>query len=165
MPRKTSVVFNLFILSLVSCSGNLGNDSTYYKVIQKDVYHYYSSKVEKYTVKQSNIKITRSFIFVNGAITFDIDLKQKQDLYTGDSLNLKYDSDDSEDLCIYFPSRPSVILVWYKHNVYTIDWFLNKENGKDVYSREDFLRIKEMYENDQNDFSFLNKEYNEPQNE
>lgn len=149
--------------SIIGCNSSILLGNTYRKVIRQDTYDYYCSTSSGYekSFKVSDIKITRSFINVDGAITYDIDQYQKYGLYLGNGLNLLYDNEDSAEDGIYFSSRTKVLLVWYNHEVCTLDRFLDFNNGRDIYSREDFMRIKEMYENNQNDFSIIDTEYAE----
>lgn len=161
--KRISALTLVLLTSLTGCAVSFNSAPTYRSVVQQDVHDYYAAKVknpgQSYTYSVSDNKITRSFIFVNGVIVFDIDLFQKWDIYQGIDVRLKYDKEDSDDMMIYFPSQSAVFLAWYKHNIYRLDLFLDRENGKKFISKQDFLKIKEMYDNDENDFTFLDKQY------
>lgn len=160
--KRISALTLVFLTSLTGCSFA----PTYRSVVQQDVHDYYAATVknpeQSYAYSVSDNKITRSFIFVNGVIVFDIDLFQKWGIYQGIGVQLKYDKEDSDDMMIDFPSQHAVFLAWYKHNIYRLDLFLDgrfKVDGKKFISKQDFLKIKEMYDNNENDFTFLDKEY------
>ena len=93
----------------------------------------------------SDTQISRSYIFVNGAISFDINPKYDISLCIDRRIIL------DDDLSITFWDETLVPYIWKNHKFLTF-----KEAYDDgVYSREDIMRIQEMHNNKENDFSFL----------
>ena len=142
-----------------------GDEVTYEDVLRKDICAYYSyiSKPDEYPYKEDDIIFTRAFVCVNGAVTFSIEQRQRATIITCDDGYVTYDCQtDNPESGFYFSNRADIPLVWYQHQIARLNDFLDRYNGKDVYSREVFNRIKEMYENKENDFSILDLPFEEP---
>ena len=118
-----------------------GSEVTYREVVLKDFKDNIRSKGESI---DDNTSISRSYIFVNGAISFD--LSPKPGVYFGTTAKLVLD-----DLTIEI-EHVAMPFVWFGHKIITL-----KEAFYDykVYSQENILTIKQMIENGENDFSFL----------
>ena len=117
---------------------------TYREVILEDFYvDFYNTHNEGESL-DDDISISRSYIFVNGAISFD--LSPKPGVYFGTTAKLVLD-----DLTIEI-EHVAMPFVWFDHKIITL-----KEAFYDykVYSQENILTIKQMIENGENDFSFL----------
>ena len=136
-----------------------GEEVTYEDVLRKDVCAYYSYFLgpDKYDYKANDIVFTGAYIMANGALCFDIDNNQKEPIDFCTVVVIKYD--DEQLVCnsnLYDP------LVWYQHQVTTLGSFLNKYGGKDIYSKDDFMAIKEKVETGNHDLSILELPFEEP---
>ena len=147
-----------------------GEETTYRDVLLKDAYDYFT-KFERFVeiYDRSDIEITRSFIFVNGAIAFNINHRIDSSLH-GEYF-IRYDIVDYEAYWLEMPDpnaryQEDILygircsdkayepLVWYKNEICLLSVFI-KEETRSVFSRSDFDRIKFMMENELNDFSFM----------
>lgn len=149
---RSIVIVLSFVFSVASCTDST---KTYRKVISEDYFNLYEDSLKKEGIESSSqIVIEKSYINVNKAVTFDVPLVQKRG-YSPTCDNVKVTYDDAE---IIFLDGPRVLLVWYNHDILNFNVFLNK-NGKSIYSKQDFLKIKDMYENNKSDFSAIDRAY------
>ena len=95
-----------------------------------------------------DLKIDRSYIFVDGGITFTIELSLRL------GVDYKFIFFDDIEMSI---SHGTVPLYWKNHEIIT----LPEAYRLGYYTREDMLTIKHMYENKENDFSFLDLPFKE----
>ena len=153
--RLISIIPIFFALALSACSTSLHADKTYRDIICED---YFSLNKEAFSngniVSSSQINIVRSFVSVQDVITFDVDISQKVGAFVCDYVDVSYD-----DVTITFLDGAHVPFVWNNHDIIRFDIFINNKDGKNIYSKNDFINIKYMYDNGNNDFSIINKPY------
>lgn len=117
---------------------------TYREVILEDFFvDFYNTHNEGESL-DDNTSISRSYIFVNGAISFD--LSPKPGAYFGMAVKLEFD-----DLVVRI-EHTAVPFVWLNHKIITLE---EAYYDYKAYSQEDILTIKQMIENKEYDFSFL----------
>ena len=157
---KSIGMFLLLSLSAISCSASIDNGQTYRDVIREDYFNLYKDSLRQSGINSpSDIIFERVYINVNNAVTFDLPFKTKRgNNHTCDYVHVTYD-----DVTITFLDANYVPLVWHNHKMYPFNIFINVFDGKDVYSKEDFLKIKDMHENNKNDFSAIDRPYVEPE--
>ena len=152
----TRIIPIIFALVLTACNASL-HSKAYRDIICEDYFLLNKETLNKDNIKSSSqIKIVRSFVSVQNVITFDVDISQKVGAFVCDYVDVSYD-----DVTITFLDGARVPLVWNNHEIIRFDIFINKKDGKDIYSKDDFINIKNMYDNDLNDFSFLDRPYSE----
>lgn len=142
-----------FIL-LSSCSTSFTGAKTYRTVLQEDYYKIHKVDCDYYGLKPSKIEISRAYAYNENIIIFNVPLKQTFGSFTGASHNVRYG-----EMEIYFSSETLVPLVWRNHKLSRLHIFINNP-GKEYLDEEMFAKVKRLYENDQNDFSFLFLPYN-----
>lgn len=148
--------FKLIILTssllVTGCGASLFNNGpTLRQVILEDVYNY-DKNYKEWGIEKSSLTIDKSYIYVNGAVCFDV--KEKIGWWTGAGHALEI-----EDVTIYFPSDQYVPYVWINHRFITLE----KAYKDKIYSIDDLKNFKERFENKHYDFSFLDKKYVEPE--
>ena len=155
--RFISIIPIFFALGLNACNASLHDGKTYGEVIKEDLYMLYKDFYDLEGIKASQIIIERSYICVNDVICFSVPLYQdNRGILPGVSLTLKYD-----EIEVLFPSYFDIPYVWENHTIKTLSSHFTNEGTLDCYSKDDFATFKNMYENNINDFSFLDRPYSE----
>ena len=158
MKKNYIAIIPIFLaLALTSCNASLFSNKTYADVIKEDLYALNKEIFDSKGIKASEIIIERSYICVEDVICFDVAIQHKyKGTMPGTGVTLKYD-----DIEIYFDSRYDIPYVWEKHEIKLLTAHYNSDGTLDCYSKDDFAIIKNMYENNLNDFSFLDRPYSE----
>ena len=129
------------------------DEITYRDVIIEDYCKNPPKHVDPTSVDKDKIEIRRSYIFCNDSITLLIP--------TSCTLCMEYPMTFFDDIVIVFYHSNDVPLVWKDHK------FINIGEAYQLgyYTREDILRIKEMHDSGENDFSILDQPYVEKEAE
>ena len=175
MERKVSKYKTLFISLLlisvsflVGCNGSLNFKKTYRDVITKDTVAYYNNEIQNNHpdkekrgetfrfLTSKDVDITKTYIRVGNAICYEPLVYYWPDPVLCIDALLKYNEDDDEST-ISIGSYFSGLLVWYENKVFEIRDFLNKENGREIISRNDWMTMKNMHDNKMYDSSILDE--------
>lgn len=158
MKIKNVVIIPIFLaLELTSCNASLVVNKTYSDVIKEDLYILNKDFFDSKKIKASEIIIERSYICVDDVICFNVAIQHNyRSIVPGSNATLKYD-----DIEIDFGSYFYIPYVWENHTIKTLKAHFTTDGTLDCYSKDDFIIIKNMYENDLNDFSFLDRHYSE----
>lgn len=155
-----SIISKLFVLPIALFAVVLfgckevpaeGVEITYRDVIINDFYKDFHKK--QGIELNSDLIISRSYIFVNGALAFD--LSPKPDVVFGAEVKYTFD-----DVTVAF-EHSAVPYIWLDHDFITL-----KQAYYDykVYSIDDILKIHQMIENNENDFALLDAVFVEETN-
>ena len=169
MERKVSKYNTLFISLLLitisflaGCNGSLNFKKTNRQILQEDTCKYINDRIKDSNyvrkLKPSEVDIDRSFVFTNGAFIYNIFAGFKYGSYFGVDCNLKYENEDEESN-IFFGGPENEPFVWFNHDIYFLSDFINRYNGRNYISRDDWMTVKNMQENDLNDFSLLEETF------
>ena len=151
------VLIPLLSFSLTCCANN--SYKTYGDVFREDMYLEWQEVYDKRGWTPSDIEITKTYILHNGALTFNVGLYNRfgfeSEIYC--TKMTRYGEE------ITFSSDSWQPYVWYKHKIYLLTHFFNECKG--VYSKDEFLKIKDIEEHHKNNFQLLQKRYVEQDNE
>ena len=75
---------------------------------------------------------------------------------TTNTIEIKYADDDFESSFNAWSSL-SIPLIWYENNVYDIRLFLKEEKGREIITRDVWMTIKHLHENNIYAFSILDE--------